>query len=138
MPTRMPHATDLMNQPRSFTFPRSHRLSGEKAFAAVFDNRLRKNAGPIAVCLRPNDQNHHRLGLSVPRRVGTAVRRNRIKRLLRDAYRLGQHDLPGSYDLVVVVRPHQPLTLEDYRRLLTTAVESAHRTAMRRKRNAAD
>lgn len=123
-----------MNQARSFTFPRSHRLSGEKQFAAVFGHRLRKNAGPIAVCARPNGLPHHRLGLSVPRRVGTAVRRNRIKRLVREAFRLDQRELPGCYDWVVVVRPHTPMTLDDYRRLLIGGARAAHLEQARRDR----
>jgi len=99
---------------RRFTFPARMRLSGERAFAEVFAEQVRRGVGPLVFYARPNALGHHRLGLTVPRRVGTAVRRNRIKRLLREAFRLQQHDLPGSYDLVVVVRPHQPALLQEY------------------------
>ncbi len=46
-----------------------------------------------------------RLGLSVPRRVGTAVARNRVKRLLREAFWSAGVPLPGRADVVVVARP---------------------------------
>jgi ribonuclease P protein component len=46
-----------------------------------------------------------RLGLSVSRKVGGAVARNRWKRLLREAFRLSRRELPRGIDLVVVPRP---------------------------------
>ena len=45
-----------------------------------------------------------RLGLVVSKKVGGAVVRNRARRLLREAYRLHQHDLPQPVDLVLVAR----------------------------------
>jgi ribonuclease P protein component len=114
------------------TFPRSHRLSGRRAFAAVFDARLREHAGPMTIFARANDLPHSRLGLSVPRRVGGAVTRNGIKRRLREAFRLRQHELPGGYDWVVAVRPHETLTTQGYAELLGAAVMNLDRKARRR------
>ncbi len=46
-----------------------------------------------------------RLGLVVGRRVAkTAVRRNRMKRLLREFFRLNKHRLPASQDILIVAR----------------------------------
>lgn len=102
-------------------FPRAMRLSGERAFAAVFEARCRKNAGPLAVSGRPNELRHNRLGLSVSRRLGGAVERNRIKRRLREAFRLSQHQQPAGYDIVIVVRPHKLLSVEAYQQHLLKA-----------------
>jgi ribonuclease P protein component len=113
----------------AFSFPRPHRLSGKLAFAAVYDTKQKITRGPLAVCYRANDLGHLRLGLSVPRRVGTAPRRNRIKRLLREAFRLHPQKPPESravpgpvlvvgYDLVINVRPHAALPLGQYQALL--------------------
>jgi len=46
-----------------------------------------------------------RLGISVPRKVGNAVRRNRIKRIVRETFRLHREIFPQSSDIVVTVRP---------------------------------
>ena len=109
-----------------YTFPRSRRLSGREQFARVYDAKVRDSRGPLVVYALPNEIEHSRLGLSTSRKVGTAVRRNRVRRLLREAFRHLQHDLPAGYDLIVVVHAHEPLTLTEYQRLLRAAVVKLH------------
>ena len=53
-----------------------------------------------------------RLGLAVPKAVGTAVVRNRIKRRLRELFRERSADLPQDHDYVLVVRPGLPEAAE--------------------------
>ena len=120
--------------PRSYTLPKSHRLGGQNAFAHVYDARTRESRGPLTLYAVPNDLAHPRLGLSVSRKVGTAVRRNRIKRRLREAFRFHQHDLPAGYDFVIVVRPHEPLILAEYQKLLTAAMLKLHAIWQKRPR----
>jgi ribonuclease P protein component len=102
------------------TFPRTHRLSGQLAFAKVYDAKVKQSRGPLVAFSLQNQLNHPRLGISISRRVGIAAKRNRIKRMIREAFRAHQNDLPNGYDFVVVVRPHDPLELADYQRLLST------------------
>ena len=108
------------------TFPGKARVRGREEFAAVFDAKVRFSRGPLTAYALPTTHDTPRLGLSVSRRVGTAPQRNRIKRLLREAFRLMRHDFPRAYDLVIVVRPHEPLILAEYQRMLTAMMVKLH------------
>jgi ribonuclease P protein component len=107
-------------------------LRHEKEFEAVYAGKVRESRGPLSVFALPNSLGHPRLGLAVPRRVGTAPKRNRIKRLLREAFRLLQHDWPRGYDLVINVRPHETAMLADYQRMLSAMLVKLHKTWERR------
>lgn len=52
-----------------------------------------------------NAESYNRLGISVHRKIGDAVRRNRIKRLIREVFRLNRELFPSSCDIVFAVRP---------------------------------
>lgn len=118
---------------KTYAFPGSHRLKLPSQFRAVYEAKVRESRGPLTAYALPNDVGHSRLGMSVSRKVGTAVRRNRIRRLVRESFRLLRHDLPRGYDLVVVVRPHEPLMLADYQKLLSALAVRLHATWEKRR-----
>jgi ribonuclease P protein component len=126
--------TDDPSRTRRYRLPRRRRLLKPGQFEAVYAARLNRHVGPLAVHVMPNEEDGWRIGLSVPRRVGTAVRRNRIKRRLREVFRLAQHDLPGSYDLVINVRPHEALDVVEYRQLLERAAKELDEAWRRKSR----
>lgn len=104
-----------------------HRLTKAREFQAAFGERMSSRQGPLTIFAHENGLGHARLGLSVGRRVGGAVRRNAVKRRIREAFRLSQHDLPDGYDLVVAVREHPDTGLESYRRWLVDGARQAVR-----------
>lgn len=112
---------------RRLTFPRRCRLSKDADFQRVLRDGCRKPRGPLTVHVHRTDLPHCRLGLAIGRRLGGAVQRHRLKRLLREAFRLSQHELPSGYDIVVTARRHEPLHLNEYRGLLLAAVEAGVR-----------
>jgi ribonuclease P protein component len=57
----------------------------------------------------PTDRGISRLGLSVSARVGRAIRRNRIKRLIREFFRLNKACLPPSSDILISARKGIPI-----------------------------
>lgn len=123
-------------RPARAVFRRRHRLGHNREFQAVYAAKVRKARGPVAVFGIPNTLGHPRLGLSVGRAVGPAVARNRIKRLLREAFRL-EHAagaLPADLDLVVTIRPHRTMTLAAYRRVLVDLAREVEREWDRRRR----
>lgn len=84
------------------------RLRSRGEFDRVFSSG-RYYAHPLVVLhLVRNEGNGRRVGFTVSRRAGTAVKRNRAKRLLREAYRAVADRLPEDVDLVLVGRQTTP------------------------------
>ena len=78
-------------------------------FKAVYDARCFSNDAWLGVSIKSNGLPHARVGLSVSRRYGNAVRRNRLRRLYREAFRLDRPELPSGYDVVMIPRsPNEP------------------------------
>lgn len=113
--------------PTSLRLRKRHRLAHDNDYAAVFRAKVRKHRGPVTVFARPNGLEHHRLGLSIGRRFGLGVRRNALKRQLREAFRINQHRLPGAYDFIITARAHDIQNLDWYADTLTTLAVKIHR-----------
>ena len=98
------------------------RLTRTREFKAVYDNRRRIPSGPLIVWARPNGLPHHRLGLAISRRVGGAVVRNRIKRRLRECFRMIPPEPAVGYDLVIGAQRHDNGSIELYRAAIERAL----------------
>jgi ribonuclease P protein component len=103
--------TEQTHTPR-FTFPRRLRMKSPAEFDRAYKRKRSASDGVLVVYACENGLPHPRLGCSVSRKVGTAVLRNRYRRLFREAFRLSQHELPTGVDLVVIPRPGPEPTLE--------------------------
>jgi ribonuclease P protein component len=87
------------------SFPRSCRLRSRREFVEVYDKGHRVGSPSFTIFGLPNGRGYCRLGLAVSRKVGGAVRRNRVKRLLREIFRCHRAGLEPALDLVVNARP---------------------------------
>jgi ribonuclease P protein component len=101
--------------------PKRVRLATPRAFRAVYEAQVRKSSGPLLVFGKPNALQYTRIGLSVGRRVGTAVVRNRVKRQLREAFRHVRQGAPRGYDFVINVREHERARRDEYEQWLMKA-----------------
>ena len=99
----------------SDTFPRSRRIRSSQEFERIYAQRQRAGDDHLLVFAAANGLEHSRLGLSVSKKHGNAVRRARLKRLLREAFRLSQHELPPGLDLILIPRQGTSAGLEGFR-----------------------
>jgi ribonuclease P protein component len=84
----------------------SRRLSRSAEFERVYRQGRSTANRYLVLYTFPNASTRRaRLGLSVSRKVGGAVERNRVKRLLREAFAQTEHELGPEQDVVVVARP---------------------------------
>jgi ribonuclease P protein component len=90
---------------KRLTFPKVRRLITSKQFKAVLDCRRRARGDLLTIYLAPNECGYARLGVSVAKSCGGAVVRNRLKRLIRESFRLSQGSLSGNCDYLVMVSP---------------------------------
>ena len=89
---------------RQLFLKREH-LHLRRDFARVFDGKCKAADAVLVVYAVRNDLNWSRIGISVGKRIGNAVRRHYVKRRIREAFRKNKADLPRGLDIVCVARP---------------------------------
>ena len=106
----------------------SMRIRTQRQFQHVISNGRRKANARLTVFVVPNDLSHSRLGISTGKRFGNACRRNRVKRLLRESFRLQQHQLPTGIDIVCIPQSikRSSLELQDYYQCLARLIRQAY------------
>lgn len=82
------------------TFPKSEHLQKKWEFQRVFEEN-RKYTGRYFILYILQNQPDRKVGILVSSKFGKAVKRNRIKRLIREAYRLNNHLLPNDVHIVI-------------------------------------
>jgi ribonuclease P protein component len=93
----------------TYEFNRESRLLTPDHFQSVFKKPIRFGSSHFTILITPSNlpddsTKSNRLGLAIAKkRVKLAVQRNRIKRIIRESFRLNQHELP-AIDMVVMVK----------------------------------
>ena len=99
-------------------FSKEERLRKRKEFLGVYERGNKVQSEYFVLYILENERLYHRLGITVSRKIGSAVVRNRIKRLLREIVRVNKQAISPYCDLVVnakrgVARVHNQQIQED-------------------------
>ena len=79
-------------------------LKGNRSFRRMYSKGKSAASAAVVLYARRNGSPVNRLGLTVGTKVGKAVRRNRIRRRLREIYRLHEAEMRRGWDIVAVAR----------------------------------
>ena len=87
-----------------FFFPKIERLLNSKDFVNLNRSGKRRHAAHFTLIFAENGLGVSRLGITASRKIGNAVTRNRVKRAVREFYRLNKELFPQGYDIVFTAR----------------------------------
>ena len=104
---------------KTFSFLPSQHLRAKADFERVYAARCKAADGTLLLFVASAPSEQIRIGLSVSKKHGGAVVRNRLKRLLREAFRTSQHDLPKGLDLIAIPLNAEKASLIAYQKSLT-------------------
>jgi ribonuclease P protein component len=113
--------------PKPFAFRSQEHLRRPADFKRVYDRRRSASDANLIVYVCENQLPYLRLGLSVSRKFGGAVERNRLRRLYREAFRLTRHEMPVGLDLVLIPRKPAAPELEVLKQTLPRLVRQVAR-----------
>lgn len=90
------------------------RIKKQADFTRIFSKGKRGFSPTLTVVFRPAERTG--MAISVGKRHGKSVQRNRIKRLLREAFRSAQTELKGAYSFILVPKVLESYSVKDFER----------------------
>lgn len=90
------------------TLRKAERIRRRREYLAIYQEAVRINCDHFTLLIRRNQQAQRRLGITASKKAGGAVTRNRVKRLIREFFRLNKSLVSESSDLVVIAKKGIP------------------------------
>ncbi|CAB1082816.1 hypothetical protein JY97_07915 [Alkalispirochaeta odontotermitis] len=87
-----------------FFLTKADRILKRREYLALAESRRRIQNEHFIAIFSPNRLGRSRIGITVTKKVGPAVKRNRIKRLVREHFRLNRHHLAGTWDINIIAK----------------------------------
>ncbi len=113
--------------------PKSKRIHRQLDFERIYGLQQRAGDRSLLVFAAANELNESRFGVSVSKKHGNAVKRARLKRLLREAFRHVQHELPLGLDFILIPQRNAGAELADFQRSLIQLARKLNRRISQRK-----
>ena len=98
-----------------------YRLKKQADFQRLFNKGKRAFTPALTVLYRPSEKMV--MGISIGKKHGKSVQRNRIKRLLREAFRAVQGEMRGTYSLVLVPKVSEEYSVKEFERQLRCIIK---------------
>ena len=90
-----------MDKSSSEKFPQHVRIVRSVDYQKLYKTGRKVHSADFVLFTRGNALEHHRVGITVSRKIGNAVVRNRVKRLFREIFRRYFRLIPGRFDIVI-------------------------------------
>lgn len=115
-------------QKKKYKFKKINRLKSKKSFQLVYAKGRTVVDAMSVFYIHPQENDNVQIGLAVGKKLGCAVIRNRVKRLMREVFRIHQAELKKGYHIVWMAR--RKLTKADYKTFERVFLRLAKRAAL--------
>ena len=102
------------------SFRRAEKVTNKSSYRIIYEQGVRRSSRFFTIVTCGNSDGVKRLGITVTKKTGNAVFRNRTKRLIREFFRRNKDLFPAGHDVVVMAKKNTPpLTYQETERELT-------------------
>jgi ribonuclease P protein component len=90
------------------SYRKPERITNRSRFKGIYNQGMWRSSQHFTAVTLGNTQGAKRLGITVTKKTGNSVKRNRIKRLIREFFRLNKNLFPAEHDVVIMAKKKMP------------------------------